>query len=96
MTNISIYNNPECSKSRAALALLEENDVSPTINYYLETPSNIGDLKPLLGKFGLQLQDIIRVSEEDFDALDFGDEILSKEIVLDLLQKHPQLYSAPS
>ena len=42
MTNISIYHNPECSKSRAALALREENDVSPKIIYYLETPSNIG------------------------------------------------------
>ena len=52
MTNISIYHNPECSKSRTALALREENDVSPKIIYYLETPSNIGDLKCLLGKFG--------------------------------------------
>ena len=88
MTNISIYHNPECSKSRAALALREENDVSPKIIYYLETPSNIGDLKCLLGKFGLQLQDIIRSSEDNFDALGLGDETLSGEIVLDLLQKH--------
>ena len=95
MTNISIYHNPECSKSRAALALREENDVSPKIIYYLETPSNIGDLKCLLGKFGLQLQDTIRSSEEDFDALGLGDEILSEEIVLDLLQKHPQLLQRP-
>ena len=95
MTNISIYHNPECSKSRAALALLEENDVSPKIIYYLETPSNIGDLKCLLGKFGLQLQDIIRTAEEDFDALGLSDGILSEEIVLDLLQKHPQLLQRP-
>jgi arsenate reductase len=95
MTNISIYHNPECSKSRAALALLEENDVSPKIIYYLEAPPSIEDLKSLLGKLGLQLQDIIRSSEDDFDALGLGDETLSEEIVLDLLQKHPHLLQCP-
>ena len=95
MTNISIYHNTECLKSRAALALLEENDVSPKIIYYLETPPSIEDPKSLLGKLGLQLQDIIRSSEDDFDALGLGDETLSEEIVLDLLQKHPQLVQRP-
>ena len=95
MTNISIYHNPECSKSRAALALLEENDVSPKIIYYLETPPSIEDPKSLLGKLGLQLRDIIRSSEDDFDALGLGDETLSEEIVLDLLQKHLHLLQRP-
>ena len=49
----------------------------------------------MLGKFGLQLQDTIRGSEEDFDALGLGDGILSEEIVLDLLQKHLQLLQRP-
>ena len=95
MTNISIYHNPECSKSRAALALLEENDVSPEIIYYLETPPSIEDLKSLLGKLGLQLQEIIRSSEDDYDELGLDDETLSEEIVLDLLQKHPHLLQRP-
>ena len=95
MTIISIYHNPECSKSRAALVLLVENDVSPKIIYYLETPPSIEDLKPLLRKLGLQLQDIIRSSEDDFDALGLGDETLSEEIVLDLLQKHLHLLQRP-
>lgn len=95
MTNISIYHNPECSKSRAALALLEENDVNPEIIYYLETPPSIEDLKSLLEKLGLQLQDIIRSSEDDYDELGLDDETLSEEIVLDLLQKHPHLLQRP-
>ena len=95
MTIISIYHNPECSKSRAALALLEENDVSPEIIYYLETPPSIEDLKSLLGKLCLQLQDIIRRSEDDYDELGLDDETLSEEIVLDLLHKHPHLLQRP-
>lgn len=95
MTKISIYHNPDCSKSRAALALLEENDVSPEIIYYLETPPSTEDLKSLLGKLGLQLHDIIRRSEGDFGELGLDDGTLSEEIVLDLLQKHPHLLQRP-
>ncbi|GJM13928.1 MAG: arsenate reductase [Pseudohongiella sp.] len=95
MTTISIYHNPECSKSRATLALLEENDINPEVIYYLETPPSTEELKDLLKKLGLQLNDIIRRSEDDFDELGLDDETLSEEIVLDLLQKHPHLLQRP-
>lgn len=95
MTRIRIYHNPECSKSRATLALLEENDINPEIIYYLETPPSTEELKELLTKLGLKLQDILRRSEDDFDELSLDDETLSEEIVLDLLQKHPHLLQRP-
>ncbi len=95
MTDIRIYHNPECSKSRATLALLEENDINPEIIYYLETPPSIEELKDLLQKLGLQLQDLLRRSEDDFDALGLDDDSLSEEIVFDLVQKHPHLLQRP-
>ena len=93
--NIRIYHNPECSKSKAAIALLEENDVDPQIIYYMETPPSIDEIKSLLAKLDLKLLDIIRRSEDDFDELGLDDETLSEEIILDLLQKHPQLLQRP-
>ena len=93
--SIRIYHNPECSKSRAALALLEENDIDPQIIYYMETPPSIDEIKSLLDKLDLKLLDIIRRSEDDFDELGLDDETLSEEIILDLLQKHPQLLQRP-
>ena len=50
MSDIKIYHNPKCSKSRATLALLEENEAKPEIIYYLETPPSIEDLKSILQK----------------------------------------------
>jgi arsenate reductase len=95
VTKISIYHNPDCSKSRAALALLDENDVSSDIIYYLETPPSIEDLKSLLEKLGLQLHDIIRRNEGDFGELSLDDGALGKEIALDLLQKNSHLLQRP-
>ena len=63
MTAITLYHNPDCSKSRAALALLEENDAQITIVYYLEEPLERSELENLLDQLGLSLRDLLRKSE---------------------------------
>ena len=95
MSNFSIYHNPNCSKSRAALALLEENDVSPQIIYYLDTPPTAEELKALLQKLHRGIRDILRRSEPEFEEYDLDDETLSDEIVFDIVCQHPQLIERP-
>lgn len=95
MSEYILYHNPRCSKSRAALALLEENDINPTIVYYLEKPPTPDELRSLLDKLGLGIRDILRTGEKDYDELDLGDETLSDEIVFDLVCKHPKLIERP-
>jgi arsenate reductase len=95
MDKFKIYHNPGCSKSRATLALLEENDITPEIIHYLETPPDIKQLKKLLDLLGLNVRDIIRRSEPEFEELGLEDESLAEEIVLDLLSKHPILLQRP-
>lgn len=95
MENIQLYHNPSCSKSRATLALLEENEVKPEIIYYLETPPSTEELKELLSKLGMGIRDLLRKSEADYDTLGLEDESLSEEIVFDLVGKHPQLIQRP-
>lgn len=95
MSEITLYHNPRCSKSRAALALLEENEVEPEIIYYLETPPNSEELKALLKKLALPLADIIRRNEPEYDELGLGDETLNDNIKLDLVCKHPRLIQRP-
>lgn len=95
MTKFKIYHNPRCSKSRAALALLEENDISPEIVFYLETPPDIPKLKELLKKLDMDVRDIIRKSEPEYEELGLDNKSLAPEILLDLLSKHPALLQRP-
>jgi arsenate reductase len=95
MTDITLYHNPRCSKSRAALALLEENDVSPKLVPYLDQPPTPAELKALLSKLGMSLDDILRTGEPEFEELGLGDGTLSDSIKLDLVCKHPQLIQRP-
>ncbi|MBT8146759.1 MAG: arsenate reductase (glutaredoxin) [Gammaproteobacteria bacterium] len=95
MTDVTLYHNPRCSKSRAVLALLEENDISPEIIYYLDNPPDAKQLKALLKKLDMNVRDILRRSEQEYENLGLDDESLAEEIVLDLLIKHPKLLQRP-
>ena len=95
MSDITIYHNPRCSKSRAALALLEENDITPEIVYYLEQPPDPAALQALLDKLGLGIRDILRRSEAEFDEFNLGDPDLNDEIVFDIVCRHPKLIERP-
>ena len=95
MEPITIYHNPRCSKSRATLALLEENDISPEIIYYLETPPSADELHALLTKLNMGIRDILRKSEPEFDEFSLDDESLNEEIIFDIVCRHPQLIQRP-
>ncbi|MFN0316967.1 MAG: glutaredoxin domain-containing protein, partial [Burkholderiales bacterium] len=43
----TIYHNPRCGKSRAALALLQERGIEPRIVEYLKAPLTQDELRAL-------------------------------------------------
>ena len=95
MEPITIYHNPQCSKSRKALMLLKENGVNPEIIYYLDNPPSAVELKDLLNKLNLGLRDILRITESEYSDLLLNDESLSQEMLFDIVCKHPNLIQRP-
>ena len=95
MENFVLYHNPRCSKSRATLALLEENNISPEIIFYIDNPPDEDQIKMLLDKLNLGVRDILRKSEPEYEALGLDDASLADEIVLDILSNHPALLQRP-
>ncbi len=75
-----IYHNPRCSKSRAALALLNEAGVKVKIIEYLKTPPDLATLKGIadkLGgtdKLGVRVRQMMRVNEGIYEQLRLADE----------------------
>ena len=65
-----LYHNPRCSKSRQALALLQERGVQPRIVEYLNQPPSEAELKHLLTMLGLKPRDILRAKEAAEAGLD--------------------------
>lgn len=59
----TIYHNPKCSKSRAALALLESEGVQPTVIEYLKTTPSASELKEVVRRLGIPAEALVRKGE---------------------------------
>ncbi len=95
MTQYSYYHNPRCSKSRQALAILNEHGIEPTIINYLETPPVKATLKTILTQLGIPARQLLRKGEEEYKQLGLADESLSEEALIDAMVKHPILIERP-
>ena len=91
---IRIFHNPRCSKSRAALTLINEKGITPEVIDYLKTPPTREELRSLLQILGMKPVEVVRTSEAIFKQQYVGKN-LSNEEWLDALVAHPILIERP-
>jgi len=95
MTDLTLYHNPRCSKSRAALELLEARGLAPNVVRYLETPPDAATLTRLLGQLGMGARQLLRTGEDDYKALNLADPSLSEAQLVVAMAEHPKLIERP-
>jgi arsenate reductase len=95
MTDLTLYHNPRCSKSRGALELLEGRGLTPTVFRYLETPPDAAQLRDLLGKLGIGARGLLRTGEDEYKTLNLADASLSDEQLITAMAGHPKLIERP-
>lgn len=93
--SVTIYHNPRCSKSRQALALLQDRDITPDVIEYLKTPPDAATLGRLLDLLGLQPRELMRTKEAEYKASGADDPALSRDELVALMVKHPRLIERP-
>ena len=89
-----IYHTPRCSKSRQALALLQERGAEPEVLDYLKTPPTKAELKALLAKLGLKPEQVLRTGEAVYKQK-FRGRDLTDEQWLEALAENPILLERP-
>ena len=96
MSRSTLYHNPRCSKSRAALALLQERGIEPRIVAYLEQAPSIAELKTLIAQLGLSdARAMMRQGEAEYQALALDNPTHSQEALIAALAAHPRLIERP-
>ncbi|MHC8306895.1 arsenate reductase (glutaredoxin) [Pseudomonas sp. PB3P13] len=95
MTDLTLYHNPRCSKSRGALELLEARGLTPTVVRYLETPLNAERIQNLLKKLDISARQLLRTGEDDYKTLGLGDPSLSEAQLIAAIAAHPKLLERP-
>lgn len=95
MTELTLYHNPRCSKSRGALELLESAGHSVSILRYLETPPSADELKTLLGKLGIPARQLLRSGEDEYKNLQLDNPALDDDALIAAMVAHPKLIERP-
>ena len=93
-TQIVIYHNPRCSKSRETLALIRQKGIEPEIVEYLKTPPSKEALRGLLRKLALEPAQLVRKGEDVYRQ-SFAGKALNDEQWLDALAANPVLIERP-
>lgn len=95
MTDSCLYHNPRCSKSRGALALLQERGVSPRVVAYLDTPPDVEELHALVAMLGIPARELLRTGEPEYVELGLADPAKTDEQLLAAMAAHPRLIERP-
>lgn len=93
-TNIRVYHNPRCSKSRAALAYLEDKNIEyDTIMYLNDIPTKV-ELKEVLNKLNISAEQLIRKGEAVYKE-QYKGKVLTEGQWIDAMIKEPKLIERP-
>ena len=95
MTQVVIYHNPRCSKSRATLQLLRDHGIEPSIVAYLETPPTEAELCSLLRALNLSPTDLLRRDEAAYRELGLDGVAVTDDARIAALLTHPELLQRP-
>lgn len=96
MSEVQIYHNPRCTKSRETLALLQEKGVEPEVILYLASPPDVATLQALLAMLGFSsARDLMRKKEEIYKTLALEDKTLSEAQLLQAMAENPKLIERP-
>jgi len=92
----TIYHNPRCSKSRAAMELLSETkDLKFEVVKYLDTPPTKEAITDLLDMLGLEPRELMRKGEQEYKDNNLADESLSRDDLINAIVKFPKLLERP-
>lgn len=96
MSDVQIYHNPRCSKSRETLALIEAQGVEPQVVLYLETPPDAATLQGLVKKLGFtSARQLMRKKEAEYKAAGLDNPALTEEQLLAAMVAQPKLIERP-
>jgi arsenate reductase (glutaredoxin) len=95
---MEIWINPDCSKCRSALSILDAEDSEYTVRRYLEAPPSADEIRDVLARLGLEPWDITRTGEVVAARLGVGGwprDAEHRDQWIQALADHPVLIQRP-
>ena len=92
---ITIYHNPECSKSKASLELITSMRLKPKVKLYLKELILYEELNDILNMLCFKPRDLLRKSEKEYKIYNLDNKDLKDEDIIKLMIDHPVLIERP-
>lgn len=91
---MEIWHNSRCRKSREALAILEDKNLTFTVKEYLKEVPSKQELEAVLKKLGIPAEKLLRKSEAIFKE-NFKGQTLTNDEWIEVMLKYPKLIERP-
>jgi arsenate reductase len=93
---ITIFHNPQCSKSRQAFDLIDAQGEPFTVVEYLKTPPDRATLEGIVARLETPPEELVRTDDPAFRELGVDKHSLTTATaVVDLLMAHPEVMQRP-
>ena len=90
-----IYHNPQCSKSRETLQILEDHECDPEIVEYLQQPPDADELMRIIALLGISARDLLRTTEAAYLEAGLDRDSLEENEIIEALCQYPSLLQRP-
>lgn len=94
-TEVVMYHNPHCSKSRATLKLLRSKGIEPRTVEYLKTPPTQAELEHILDCLDMEPRELMRRQEDEYAEAALDDPGLTRETLILAMLQRPRLIERP-
>ncbi|TWU15515.1 arsenate reductase (glutaredoxin) [Allorhodopirellula heiligendammensis] len=91
----TVFHNPRCSKSRAAVELLSSRGLEFEVVKYLESPPSEKEIRKIVKLLGIEPARLVRKGEKLFKDLKLAEQDLSDEEWIAILASYPALIERP-
>jgi arsenate reductase len=92
--DVTIWHNPRCSKSRQALALIEEKGITPSVRRYLDEAPSEAEIRAVLAALGLRPIEMMRTKEAEFKAMGLSKDS-EEDKLIQAMAEVPKLIERP-
>lgn len=94
MSDVVIWHNPRCTKSRQTLALIEGRGIAPVVRRYLDDAPSEAEIRAALTALGLRPIDAMRTKEPEFKAMGLSKDSADADLIRAMAEV-PKLIERP-
>ena len=95
MSSTRIYLNPNGTKCRLIMQLLDDKGINPDVSEYLNEPPSVDELREILDLLSMEPRELMRQHETPYKELNLADENLSRDALIQAMVDNPILIERP-